>query len=67
MPFGHKSEKKLKDFFIDQKIDRKKRDEVPIILSDDKIIWLASLRISDEFKVTGGTKKILKIEVYDEN
>ncbi|EEI85663.1 tRNA(Ile)-lysidine synthetase [Anaerococcus lactolyticus ATCC 51172] len=67
VPLGHKSEKKLKDFFIDQKIDRKKRDELPIILSDDKIIWLASLRISDEFKVTGGTKKILKIEVYDEN
>ena len=67
VPLGHKSEKKLKDFFIDQKIDRKKRDEIPLILSKDKIIWLASLRISDEFKVTAETKKILKIEVYDEN
>lgn len=67
VPLGHKSEKKLKDFFIDQKIDRKKRDEIPLILSKDKIIWLASLRISDEFKVTAKTKKILKIEVYDEN
>lgn len=67
VPLGHKSEKKLKDFFIDQKIDRKKRDEIPLILSKDKIIWLASLRISDEFKVTPATKKILKIEVYDEN
>ena len=67
VPLGHKSEKKLKDFLSDQKIDRKRRDELPLILSKDKIIWLAPLRISDEFKVTGATKKILKIEVYDEN
>ncbi len=67
VPLGHQSEKKLKDFFIDQKIDREKRDELPLILSKDKIIWLASLRISDEFKVTARSKKILKIEVYYEN
>ena len=67
VPLGHKSEKKLKDFLSDQKIDRKRRDELPLILSKDKIIWLAPLRMSDEFKVTGATKKILKIEVYDEN
>jgi len=67
VPLGHKSEKKLKDYFIDQKIDRNKRDEIPLIISKDKIIWLTSLRISDEFKVTANTKKILKIEVYDEN
>ena len=67
VPLGHKSEKKLKDFLSDQKIDRKRRDNLPLILSKDKIIWLAPLRISDEFKVTASTKKILKIEVYDEN
>lgn len=67
VPLGHKREKKLKDFLSDQKIDRKLRDELPLILSKDKIIWLAPLRISDEFKVIGATKKILKIEVYDEN
>ena len=67
IPLGHKSEKKLKDFFIDQKIDREKRDRLPLILSDDKIVWITSLRISDEFKVTESTKKILKIEVCDDN
>lgn len=67
VPLGHKSEKKLKDFLIDQKIDREKRYKIPLILSDDKIIWLTSIRISDEFKVTESTKKILKIEVCDDN
>lgn len=67
VPLGHKSEKKLKDFFIDQKIDKNKRDEIPLVLSNDKIIWISSLRISDPYKVTSSTQKILKIEVYDEN
>ena len=67
VPLGHSSEKKLKDFLIDQKIDREKRDEIPLILSDDKIIWLVAYRISDEFKVRESTKRILKIEVCDEN
>ena len=67
IPLGHKSEKKLKDFFIDQKIDREKRDQIPLILSKDKIVWITSLRISDEFKVTESTEKILKIEVCDDN
>ena len=66
-PLGHRSEKKLKDFFMDQKVDREKRDEIPLIISNEKIIWLTGLRISDDFKVTESTKKILKIEVCDEN
>lgn len=66
-PLGHRSEKKLKDFFMDQKVDREKRDEIPLIISNDKIIWLTGLRISDDFKVTESTKRILKIEVCDEN
>ncbi|MCW6678722.1 tRNA lysidine(34) synthetase TilS [Anaerococcus sp. NML200574] len=67
IPLGSKSNKKLKDFFIDQKIDRAKRDRLPIILSDDKIIWITGLRMSGEFKVTDLTSKILQIEVYDED
>lgn len=66
-PLGHRSEKKLKDFFMDQKVDREKRDEIPLIISNDKIIWLTGLRISNDFKVTESTKRILKIEVCDEN
>lgn len=66
VPLGHKSEKSSK-IFIRPKNWQKRRDNLPLILSKDKIIWLAPLRMSDEFKVSSGTKKILKIEVYDEN
>lgn len=62
-PFGMDNNKKLKDFFIDQKIDRDKRDLIPLILSNDEIICVLSQRISEDYKVTNNTRKILKIEV----
>lgn len=65
-PYGMNHNKKLKDFFIDEKIDKNLRDRVPIILSDDKIIWLVSHRISNDFKVDKNTKNILKIEVKND-
>ena len=66
-PLGFNHNKKLKDFFIDQKIDRNLRDQIPIILSDDKIIWLVGFRQSEEFKVDKEDKNIIKIEVRDDN
>lgn len=66
-PLGFNHNKKLKDFFIDQKIDRNLRDQLPIILSVDKIIWLAGFRQSEEFKVDKEDKNIIKIEVRDDN
>lgn len=66
-PLGFNHNKKLKDFFIDQKIDRNLRDQIPIILSADKIIWLVGFRQSEEFKVDKEDKNIIKIEVRDDN
>lgn len=65
-PLGMNHKKKLKDFFIDEKIDKSIRDQIPIILSNDDIIWIAGYRISEQFKVDSGTKNILKIEVEDD-
>ena len=67
IPLGLGKSKKLKDFFTDQKIDRDTRDYIPLILSDDKIVWICGQRMSDEFKVEKNTKKILNIEVDYEN
>ncbi|WP_296141965.1 tRNA lysidine(34) synthetase TilS [uncultured Anaerococcus sp.] len=65
-PLGMNHKKKLKDFFIDEKIDKSIRDQIPIILSNDDIIWIVGYRISEQFKVDSGTKNILKIEVEDD-
>jgi tRNA(Ile)-lysidine synthase len=61
-PLGMKGTKSLADFFIDAKVPHHLRDEVPILTSKGKIVWVVGYRISDEFKVTDKTKKVLKVE-----
>lgn len=65
-PLGFGHTKKLKDFFIDEKIDKDLRDHIPIIISNDQIIWIANYRMAEDFKVDAKTKKIVKIEVTND-
>ena len=60
-PLGMSKEKKLQDFFVDQKVPRAKRGKVPLLVSGKDIIWVCGLRLSNEARITGGTKRILKI------
>lgn len=68
MPFGMDKYKKLKNFFIDNKIDRYKRDLIPIITDDEEIIWIVPFRISEKYIIDKNTKRIINIslEVNDE-
>ena len=65
-PYGMDNNKKLKDFFIDEKVDRNLRDKIPLIISNDEIIWIVGHRVSNDFKVDKTTSNILKIEVKND-
>ncbi len=55
--------KKLKDYFMDEKIPRKNRDELILIAEESHVLWMVSHRISEGFKVTEETQRILQISV----
>jgi tRNA(Ile)-lysidine synthase len=58
--------KKIKDFFIDEKIPLAKRDKIPVFTtSDHEIFSLGSLRIDDRYKVTDKTTNIIMVEIKD--
>lgn len=61
-PQGAAGSKKLKEFLIDQKVPAHQRDRVPLVMADEKIIWVAGLRIADLYKVTEETKRVLLLE-----
>ncbi|MBS3767744.1 MAG: tRNA lysidine(34) synthetase TilS [Candidatus Cloacimonetes bacterium] len=63
VPFGMEQEKKLKDFFIDEKVPRYKRDEVIIIEDQKRIIWVAGYRINHRVRITRQTKMALSIKI----
>ena len=62
-PFGMKGKKKISDFLIDNKVPLYKKNEVYVILSSDKIIWVIGYRISDNFKIDASTEKSYIIKV----
>ncbi|MBR5808719.1 MAG: tRNA lysidine(34) synthetase TilS [Clostridia bacterium] len=55
--------KKLSDFFTDKKIPNEKRNEIPIILANGKIVAVGDMRFSKEFQDTKKTG--YKIEIKE--
>jgi len=51
LPFGHKTEKKLKDVFIDLKIDRNMRDLIPLLEYKNKILWIVGYKRSNYYLI----------------
>ena len=63
IPLGMRGTKKLKSFFIDEKIQRNQRNSIPLLTSkNDDIIWVYEKRIGECYKVTDKTTNILLIE-----
>jgi tRNA(Ile)-lysidine synthase len=61
IPLGMSGKRKLKDFFMDLKIPRSERENIPLICFGEDIGWVVGYRISDDFKVDRNTKNILAI------
>lgn len=60
-PFGMSGSKKIKDYFIDEKISKDLRDKIPLLIDEKNILWVVGYRTSEDYKVTKDTERILKI------
>ena len=57
---GHRQS--LKAFFINEKIQKDLRGELLLLADGSHILWIVGYRISEAYKVSGDTKRILKIQ-----
>lgn len=55
--------KKLKKFYIDEKIPQYKRDLLPIITDGHEVVWILDSRLNINYFVTDLTENILEIKV----
>ena len=62
-PFGMKGVKKLSDFFVDEKFSLIEKENVWLLTSNNKIVWVVGYRINDDFKLIEKTKQVLLLEI----
>lgn len=63
---GMNGSKKLKDIFIDMKVPKSSRDNIPLICFGDDIAWIVGYRISEKYKIDRNTKYILEVKIESE-
>lgn len=65
-PIGAPGSKKIKDFFIDNKVPRHQRDRAPVITSADGApVWLVGFRIDDRVKISERTERVIVLRYSD--
>ena len=64
-PAGLRGSKKLKEFFIDEKIDRNIRDRIPLFCDQNEIFWVGGLRQNSRSMVTDRTSRFLCLRIED--
>ena len=62
-PFGMKGKKKLSKYFKDEKLSLFEKENIWLLCSENKIVWILNRRLDERFKITEQTKKILKLEI----
>lgn len=65
VPYGMNHNKKLSDYFIDNKFSIVEKENAWLLLSGNTIVWLVGHRIANPFRITNDTEEILRIELLD--
>lgn len=55
--------KKLKAYLVDEKISSRERERLRLLADGSHIVWIPGYRISERYKVTENTERILKVQI----
>ena len=64
-PKGMKGKKKLSKYFKDEKMSLLEKENIWLLLSDNKIVWVIGKRQDERFKITQNTNEILNISIKE--
>jgi len=65
VPLGLAREKKLGKFLTAQHVPPDVRGKVLVVSDSEKIIWVWPIRISEQAKISTGTRRILQLQITD--
>jgi len=64
-PLGAPGRRKLQDVFVDQRVPARLRAQVPVVVSGERIVWVAGLLSSEEGRIGPETKVIVRLSMED--
>ncbi len=64
-PVGMKGHKKLRDFFVDEKVSKFERKRIPILTDMKGIVWVGGYRVDNRTVADANCGNILKIELEE--
>ena len=59
--------KSVKDYMITAKIPRDRRDKLFLLAEGNHVLWLVGYRISEYYKISENTKRILQVQLTPKN
>lgn len=60
-PIGMEGTRKLSDLLVDAKVPRRLRAATPVVRDGESIVWLAGVRMSEDYRVTPDTKRAIRL------
>ena len=60
---GELHHKGLKDYMVTEKIPAAFREKIPVLAEDSHVLWLVGYRISEYYKVSENTKRVLQVQL----
>ena len=66
-PLGMTGTRKLSDLFVDGKVPRRDRTAVPVVRDGERIVWVAGVRMSEDYRVGSETAKAVRLTWHKEH
>jgi len=60
-PSGLGGKKSIKKYYIDKKIDRNRRDQIPLLVMGAEVLWILDYAINQRFLADDNTKNIIRV------
>lgn len=57
-PLGMAGTKSLQDLFTDSRVPRSARRDLPVVVADGRVAWVAGVAVSEDFKLAPGTRQV---------
>ena len=62
-PLGLDGSKTLQDLFVDAKVPAAKRDQLPLLVVDEDVVWVPGYRVARQYAVRGARAACVRVEM----